>query len=293
MTLEEEVKQFAVQQGADLVGIASVADINRYAPPGHRPDDILTGAKSVITFSKTRLVKGAWYSSDYRTPYYNNVWGILPGIATAVAQFIESEYGYYSVYQIPDIGLNPSLSLKLCAEMAGLGTRSMAAGIILNPKVGMLSIGACITTMPLKADGPMTEPVCPHPSCVKLWEKRHTTPCLDACHQCLSGEIAEGRIKWMRYDRRICATRAMTEGPSALLRALREAANEPDAGMRRSILLGSFTQRVFEMVAASTYYAQCFECTRNCPVCIEARTIRVKNTVQATVDAPKEVDANG
>ena len=41
MTPEEEIKQLALQRGAGLVGIASVTDIDRYAPPGHRPDDIL------------------------------------------------------------------------------------------------------------------------------------------------------------------------------------------------------------------------------------------------------------
>ena len=61
MTTEEEIKQFTIEQGADLVGIASVADINRYAPPGHRPDDVLTGAKSVVVFAK-RPIQGAWHS---------------------------------------------------------------------------------------------------------------------------------------------------------------------------------------------------------------------------------------
>ena len=139
MTPEEEIKQLGLQQGADLVGIASVADINKYAPPGHRPDDILTGAKSVIVFSRRRWPRGAWRTTDYRTPYSNQtVWRILPRIATAITDLVESEYGYYSLVDIPsDAGLSTSLSLKLCAEIAGLGTRSMAVAILLNRKVGM------------------------------------------------------------------------------------------------------------------------------------------------------------
>jgi len=277
LTPEEEIKQLGIQQGADIVGIASVADINKYAPPGHRPDDILTGAKSTIVFSK-RSIRGGWHSPDYRTSYSNQTAAdILPSIAIAIAELIESKYGYYSLAEIPpSIGLNPSLSQKLCAEMAGLGTRSMAAGTLLNRELGLLTLGVCITAMPLVADVPMKEPVCPHPSCVKLWERRGTTPCLKTCPECLSGELEGGEIKWMRYDRRICFTRAQTEGTSTLLRTLLEAVNEPAPEVRRGILLGSFPRRVVEAIASGVVFGQCDECLRYCPICIRARTLKVK-----------------
>ena len=275
MTIEEEIKQFAIQQGADLVGIASVADINKYAPPGHRPDDILTDAKSVITFAK-RPIRGAWHSPNYRTPYYTQIWGILPGISNAVAEMIESKYGYYSLDMVPDIGLEAYPSFKLCAEMAGLGTRSMAASILLNSELGLLQLGICPTTMPLVADAPMKEPVCPHPSCVKLWEREKTTPCLATCPMCLSGELENGQIKWMKYDRRICSTRSEGESMNAFLKTLVEATNEPDAEVRRSMLLGDFPRRAIEMVGYGSFYAHCYECVRHCPICIQARTLKVK-----------------
>ena len=278
MTPEEEIKQLGRQQGADLVGIASVADINGYAPPGHRPDDILTGANSVVVFSRHRWPRGAWHTTDYRTPYSNQtVWRILPRIATAITDLIESKYGYYSLAETPPtVGLNPSLSLKLCAEMGGLGTRSMAAAILLNHEVGMLTLGVCITTMPLVADGPMKEPVCPHPACVELWERHRTTPCLETCPECLSGELETGRIKWMRYDRRICSTRAQTEGMSALLRTLVEGINQPDPEVRRSVLLGSFYRRGIEAIARGVVFGQCGWCLSSCPIFIKARSLKVK-----------------
>ncbi len=277
MPSEDEIKQLGIQRSADQVGIASVADINRYAPPGHRPDDILIGAKSVIVFAVRQEPRGAWRSPDYRTHHSNRDFYIGIGIAGAVAKFIESKYGYYSLGQIPpNIGFNPSLSQKLCAEMAGLGTRSMAAAILLNHELGMLSLSTCITTMPLIADGPIKEPVCPHPSCVKLWEKRRTTPCLETCPECLLGELEGGQIKWMRYDRRICTTRAQNVGLGALQRTLLEAANEPDSEVRRSILLGSFSRSVLEQIAGGRIYSQCGECLRNCPICIRARSLKAK-----------------
>ena len=53
------------------MGISSVAELNKYIPAGHRPDDILVGAKSVIVFAGHMTFKGAWRSPDDRTQYYN------------------------------------------------------------------------------------------------------------------------------------------------------------------------------------------------------------------------------
>ncbi|MBI4187204.1 MAG: hypothetical protein HY530_06875 [Chloroflexi bacterium] len=286
MNAEEEIKQFALQKGADAAGIASVADINHYAPPGHRPDDILIGAKSVVVLAGYSAFQGAWHSPDHRTHYYNRDFPrIRLSAAAAVSRLIESRYGYYSLAETPpSLGFNPCLSHKLCAEMAGLGTRSLAAAMVLNPKLGMPSFSICITTMPLKADGPMTEPVCPHPSCVKLWEKHRTTPCLDICPECLSGEIEGERIKWMRYDRRICTTRAQTESASSWLRTLLEAANEPDPGVRKNIFLGSSSRLNMAAITSGAVFGQCGWCLINCPVCMQARTLKAIEPTSTTAE---------
>ena len=288
MTPEEEIKQFGIQRGADLIGIASVADINKYAPPGHRPDDILIGAKSVIVVAGRQTLQGAWRSPDYRTQYHNRYFAsIRSGVLMAVAKFIESRYGYYALADTPpSLGLNPSLSLKLCAEMAGIGTRSMAGNIILNGELGMITFYACVTTMPLMADGPLEEPACPDPSCVKLWEKRQTTPCLEACPECLSGELEGDRIKWMRYDRRICSTRAQNLSPVSFERLLLESIKEPDPEVRRSMLLGSFSRNTIQAIAFGTVVGQCGECFRNCPICVRARSLKVKTAEESVESLP-------
>ena len=279
MTPEEEVKQLARKLGASLVGIASVAEINKYAPPGHRPDDILVGARSVIVFGGIHSLHGSFRSPDHRTHYRNRDFPrTSSGLAMALAKFIESNYGYYSVAAIPpSTGLNPSLSMKLCAEIAGLGTRSMAAGTILNPELGLPNFGICLTTMPLATDSRMEEDVCPHISCVRRWEKEGTTPCLEVCPECLSGELERGRIKWMRYDRRICSTRAQTEGSSPLLRTMIDGINEPDPEVRKTILLSSFYRRVMDANAVGAIFGECGECLRNCPICVQARTLNTKH----------------
>ena len=279
MTIESAIKRMTIQLGSEVVGIASVEDINKYAPPGHRPDDYLVGAKSVIVFGGHFALKGAWQS-----PYSR----LLPShmdfnpfdairIAKTIAKFIEEKFGYYAIYEEPPLsGLNPALSHKLFIEMAGLGTRSLAGGgIILNPEIGLVSTRACITTMPLKADGPMKVPVCPHPSCVKMWEKQKTTPCLNTC-DCFSGELEGARIKWIKFDRWKCSTKAMNEGMGSFAGALVDAINEPDPEVRKTLLLGSRFRNLIQAIAFTHVMAQCTECLRNCPVCVQARTLKPK-----------------
>jgi hypothetical protein len=275
MTIEGEIKQFGIQRGAKLVGIASVADINKYAPQGHRPDDILIGAKSVIVCAGFPYTHGAVRCPDYQAFQSNyDFVRIRGGITLALAKFIESEYGYYALADVPPpVGLYPSLSFKLCGEMAGLGTRSMAGGIILNNELGFINLAVCVTTMPLEADGPLGEPVCPDSSCVERWEKQRTVPCLETCPECLSGEFENGEIKWMRFDRRICSTRPQNHSPVAFARLLLEASEEPNPGMRRSMILGSFSRNTIQAIASGAVVGQCGECVRNCPIVMRGRQL--------------------
>jgi len=58
MGAASEIKEKALAMGAKVVGIASVEAINRFAPPGHRPDNLLKGAKSVVVLGGGRVW---WY----------------------------------------------------------------------------------------------------------------------------------------------------------------------------------------------------------------------------------------
>src|SRR3972149_3181814 len=45
---EESVKQVGLKAGALVVGIAAADAFNEYVPAGHRPEDFLPGARSVV-----------------------------------------------------------------------------------------------------------------------------------------------------------------------------------------------------------------------------------------------------
>ena len=269
-TPEAEIKKKGLSFGSRVAGIASVDSINRFAPEGHRPDDLLTGARSVIVLGGGEPTGGAWKSRTNRVMgsigYSRNSLG---SAARQLAYYIEERFGYYAA-PIPSgnkIGHYPYISLKLCAEMAGLGSRSMAAGILLNSEYGLLYFNAAITTMELQADGPLAEPVCPHDSCVRLWEKKQTTFCLSSCPDCLSGEIQDGKIRWMEYRQDRCYPRAQTTAMDIFQKLLLEAVNEPDAERRKAILFGShFSRSVRGIAYSSELSAQCFNCLRRCPV---------------------------
>jgi len=268
-----EIKEIALSMGARAVGIASVDSINKFAPPGHRPDDILKGAKSVVVLGGDGPTAGAWRAGGNRvlgSIGYNR--SLLASIARKLAYYIEDNYHYYTI-PIPTgnwIGHYPYISLKLCAEMAGLGTRSMAAGILLNPQYGLLYFNGVITTMELKEDGPLKIPVCPESSCVRMWQKKSSTPCLSSCPDCLSGEIKDGKISWMEYRQDRCYPRAQSHAMDMFQKLLFEAINEKDINRRKSIVFGShFSRTVRNLAYSSELSAQCFNCLKRCPVVIK------------------------
>ena len=264
----EHIKQKALEMGADAVGIAAVSDFYRYAPEGHRPDDILKGAKSVVSIGKRRYNTGQWLSPNLDTIHRARAGqGGRDAIGMAIANRIEQDHGYPSLMIGPamfDTGLVPVMSLKLPAELAGLGTRSMAGGIILSRDHGLMGFVAVITTMELDPDGSLDEPVCPDSACVALYEKTGRTPCMNAC-RAIDGDIEGGRIKRVRWYMQLCATRALTTMNAAYIRLLPEIMAEPDPERRKLLAIGQ-ARKGIEDPPGRGIWGRCIECMRVCPV---------------------------
>lgn len=273
--LTQKIKGMALAGGASVVGIASVDDIDRLAPEGYRPDDLLPNAKSVVVMGGKIVTSGAWRSPFTRITGLNQVFGrVRRSICIRLVTFLEDEVGAEAIYYDGSLraGLTPFLSLKLCAEMAGLGTRSLAGGAIVNAEHGALNFACVITNLELDVSGPLEEPVCPHPSCAADWERNGSTPCLRACPLCLSGELCNGAIKTMRYERYRCVARNHIAGRPALEKLLLEAINEPSEDRRRAILTGDFFSRVGNAIASGDeLVGNCYDCLRGCPYNIRPR----------------------
>lgn len=118
-TVETRIKSMALEMGANAVGIAAVSDFHKICPEGNRPDDLLKGAKSVITVGKRRYTTGQWLTSNTDLIHRaRGGQGNRDTLAATLAGFFESEYGHAAVLVTPgmfDSGMVPPLSLKVCA----------------------------------------------------------------------------------------------------------------------------------------------------------------------------------
>ena len=147
---EEVLKELGLRSGAKVVGIAAASAFNEYVPVGHRPEDFLPGAKSVIVAGDTGPTAGAWRCPDHRLMEITGYDFRENAAVHVMADYIEGELGYYAVQgpSLATAGHTPPMSMMLAAVLAGLGTRSLAANIILHPDYGMLYYAAMVTTLP-------------------------------------------------------------------------------------------------------------------------------------------------
>ncbi|MFV1961205.1 MAG: hypothetical protein ACC658_05165 [Acidimicrobiia bacterium] len=276
-TVEARIKTMALEMGADVVGIAAVSDFYDECPEGYRPDDLLKGAKSVIVVGKRRYTTGQWMAPNTDLIHRaRSGQGNRDTIGATLAGLFEREYGHAALMVnagMFDTGFVPVLSLKVCAELAGLGTRSMAGGIILNKEHGLMGFVATITTMELSPDGPMTTPVCPDRACIAMYAKEGTTPCIKSC-RAIEGVIENGRLKEVIFYRQLCATRANTTMNTAYLRLLPEIVEEKDPERRKYLAIGQ-ARKYIEDPPGRGIWGRCIECMRVCPV--NCRAIQLKS----------------
>ena len=269
MTREEQVKAVGRKAGARVVGIATVEAFRAKVPEGHRPEDMLPGARSVIVAGGDGPTAGAWRCPDHRVMEITG-YDLRENVAVhAMCDFIEATLSHRAI-QAPSLAVHghaPPMSMMHAAELAGLGSRSLAAHIILHPEYGLLYYAALITTLPLEPDPPLAEPACPHPGCVAMYRRIGTTPCLRVCPACLSGSVRDGRIERSTYDRERCHSRAQTYGIGSFQKALLQLVNEDHADKRSTMIHGDFfTRSVQALGFFRDSIAQCFECMRVCPV---------------------------
>jgi len=270
---KEQILAYARKRGALAVGVASVADIERVAPAGHRPSDVLPRARSVISVGVGGPTAGDWYKPAKILAYNGGSEGAAYRVSYGLAYFIESTFGYRSVFCPPDPdperGTRVALqSIKLHAELAGIGARSIAGDILLHPEFGFMYYSSTFTEMPLPADDPMPENPCPTASCVELYSRTGQTPCMRYCPvQCLDAviDVRTRTVRESRYEMYKCAELTQQyEAMPGLLRQLLASAEDD----RSRYLDGPQAQDLWYKlsIGEGEMVAQCFECMRVCPI---------------------------
>jgi epoxyqueuosine reductase QueG len=272
MDAKHAIVEYCKKRGALAVGVADLAACERIAPPGHRPSDLFPRVKSVISLGVGGQTQGAWQLPAKAMAYSGSTEVRAYGVAYGLAFFIEQKLGAPAVYVPPDMDPEsgprvPLQSLKLHAELAGIGARSLAGDILLHPEFGFMYYASVFTELELEPDQPLADNPCPAPSCVSMYRQIGRTPCMKFCPaQCLSGEIdADGKQKLMRYDMAACAE--LTQEYEAVPKILAEAVEKgPEA------LLDPDRKMLWYKVSAGSgaWFAQCFECMRVCPIATKA-----------------------
>ena len=181
MSIEQEIKIFLSDSGADVCGITSVKRFKN-APTGYHPCDLYPKCRSVIVFGTAiprallridpRIVYLKAMSECLaeldRLSFLSGVWLERRG-AEAVSLPSDDPCGYWDAETSTGKGL---LSMKHAAELAGLGR--IGKNALLNNRLfgNRLMIGCVLTNLILESD-PMAEDICP-PDC---------RICLDNCPQ--------------------------------------------------------------------------------------------------------------
>ena len=267
------IKQVGITAGATLVGVAAADACNEYVPQGHRPEDFLPGAQSVIVSASLGPTNAAWQSPNRRLMEITG-YDLRENVASIViAEHIERTHGYLAMHApaLPTSGQQPPLSMMLAAVLAGLGTRSIAANIILNPTYGLMFFAAAITTMRLTPDHQLEENVCPARSCVRMYEMEGKTPCMAVCPSdeggCLDATIEDGELTSSFFDRERCSTRAMNFGIRGHIKQVEILTGIDDADERRDLIYSDdFRRNMSSIGRYKESVSQCFECMRVCPV---------------------------
>jgi len=162
--LTASVKELAHRLGADLVGVAQ-ADSFMEAPKGHRPEDLLRRARSVIVMA-IHLLDASLESAPNReyAITYNIVNQELNRIAFRVGRFLQDK-GYRAL-QVPasppyDMERNMGdLSHRHAGQLAGIGVfgkNSLLLSTKFGPRIRLVSV---ITDAPLEADMPLDMDLC-------------------------------------------------------------------------------------------------------------------------------------
>jgi epoxyqueuosine reductase QueG len=274
---KQAILEYCRRKGALAVGVADVGVLERIAPEGYRPTDVMPRVKSVIALGVGGQTQGAWSVPAKAMGYFGSTESRAYTIAYGCSFYIENKFGVPAIYCPPDMDPDagprvPLQSLKLHAEVAGIGARSLAGDILLHPDYGYMYFASVFTELELPPDEPMKENPCPAPSCVSMYRQIGQTPCMKFCPvQCLSGTIDEdGNQAEMNYDMAACAemTQQYESVPGAIADAI---AAEDRAGQEDALFDPDNKLLWYKMsVGSGGLLAQCFECMRACPIATKA-----------------------
>jgi epoxyqueuosine reductase QueG len=257
----EQVKAAARALGADLVGIASCADLEANPPDPavpQVPSRIMPEARSCIVVAK-RTPLGTFLSTNAPCISTTNqlVMRWLEKASLKLVYWLE-ERGAYAL-QLASEETDPELkrgsygwlSLRHLAVWAGLGTMGLEWNLLTREYGPRVYFAAVLTSAELTPDARISDQLCIGPSCGR---------CLLSCPP-------DAILHW-GLDKRRCATAAQIHGVSSILHGPVEGlAEAPDGEAAATVLAATNTRRKYlSMVRLAESFAACPRCVEVCPV---------------------------
>ncbi len=254
-----EVKQLALDLGADLVGIASAKTLNAF-PPDPRfpqtPERISPHVKSVIVLVQ-RIPVGAFRCKSNVPVQYLDMMVLrkMDKVSYRLAERLEQAGfpSFVTAAQETDWNYKRAsygrLSTRHLGIEAGLGTFGLEVNI-LTPEFGpRIYLTGVLTELELEADAPITEQVCIGESCSR---------CLYSC--------PTDAVRHFGIDKRACAQEAQEFGFTTILKYW-EKFIDADAEEQRQMIvdreLFGFWQGLLRVVGS---FGDCPRCLAVCPV---------------------------
>ncbi|MDO8690201.1 MAG: hypothetical protein Q7R39_09380 [Dehalococcoidia bacterium] len=264
----QQVKQYAVEAGADLVGIASVEHLEEVIPTDWKPRRWLKEGESVVSFAIGAL-HGALACNDDNLKNYSNqlVLNNLDYTAYRVAKYIE-RLGHHAIVvpsgpptdmHPPGTGMWGWISQRHVAVEAGLGQIGLNTSTLVPEFGPRVYFGCIITTMKLEPDPKLEGQLC-------LGEKCNL--CIEACPTgALSVIKGEDGVSVGVNDKKKCQPNAQAWGLMTALRHIRDITVEADLARKLDLLFAEKTWHVWQsLITHVGIDGMCGVCLDICPV---------------------------
>jgi len=249
--LKQEVKDVALEQGADLVGVVSVKDLAEHEEEITR---ILPSAKSVaVVVAKHSLA--AIGSANNQVAQFDTIhtYGQSERAAHGTARFLEAR-GIPAVavpafipldMAAPKKGMRGEICWRRAGVRSGLGSYGENGLLVTRAFGSATRISGVVTAAEFEGDPPLEEDVCDH--CMR---------CVEACPAgALSGE---GKI-----NKKLCGDEIFKHGFRYFQQFVERIAKGQYEEMRE-ILEGEGLRDMWQTFMTGNYY-YCFKCQAQCP----------------------------
>lgn len=250
----DKINTLIGQRNIPLHGAADAETLNRLAPEGFRPTDLLPGAKTAIILARPlpvsvfRAPRHNRHYSSYTSTFHTYYHAMNDTVATICTMLETAGYAALPIPSYSPLAYHNGeprgiASLKHFAVQAGLGKMGKNT-LLIHPEYGnTLRLGGLLTDMQWPCNGPADLPrICP--------EK------CDICRKsCPAGALSEKGIDVTR-----CMTHCIEHillPPFFLMRPLRWLTARSRS---MTILMEQLTMSLFEM-----YSVSCFKCLESCP----------------------------